>query len=112
MLSEISRSIGVRTNNQAEYEALLLGLQEAAKLPEGSVVVVDTDSELLFYQMSGEYRVKDPALRLLHSQARELLGRMPGVKLRLVSREQNRATDRLAKMASGVLGRRKADGGA
>ncbi|MEO0077370.1 MAG: ribonuclease HI family protein [candidate division WOR-3 bacterium] len=112
VIAEVSRPIGVRTNNQAEYEALLQGLLEAAKLPAGSAVALDTDSELLYYQVTGKYRVKDPALRSLHSQAEELLGRMSDVKLRLVSREQNRATDRLAKMASGVLARKRTDGAA
>jgi len=112
VISEVSRAIGVRTNNQAEYEALLQGLQEAAKLPSGSNVVVETDSELMFRQITGEYRVKDPALRSLHSQAVELLVRTSNVKLRLVSRERNRATDKLAKMASGVLARKRNDGAA
>lgn len=112
IVSEISRAVGVRTNNQAEYEALLQGLQEAARLPGEPMTAVETDSELLFYQMNGRYRVKDPALRVLFSQAEELLKRMPHVRLRLVSREKNRATDRLAKIASGVLTRKRPDGAA
>jgi len=110
VVGEISRAIGVRTNNQAEYEALLCGLQEAAKLPPGTTASVETDSQLLYYQMAGRYRVKNPALKPLHAEALRLLRARPGVTIRLVTREQNRATDKLARMASGVLARKAGDG--
>lgn len=99
VLKEISRSIGRRTNNQAEYEALLYALRESRSLPAGPVVI-RTDSELMYYQMNGRYRVRDAGLKPLHAAAQALLGALPDVSLELVRREENRAPDKLAKAAS------------
>jgi ribonuclease HI len=96
---EISHSIGIRTNNQAEYEALICALKEARHLPDGPVKV-RTDSELLYYQMHGKYKVKNPELRLLYTEATRLLTGLPRVTLELVRREANHETDRLAKAAA------------
>jgi ribonuclease HI len=99
VVKEISRSIGNRTNNQAEYEGLVCALQESRGLGSGRVVI-RTDSELLYYQMAGRYRVKNPELKVLHSAARELALAQPNVSIELVRREQNKETDKLAKAAS------------
>jgi ribonuclease HI len=66
-----SRYIGVRTNNQAEYEALIAALQFAVNA-EAEEVVCHLDSELVVKQLTGEYSVKNSALRELWSQAKEL----------------------------------------
>ena len=95
VVKEISRPIGIRTNNQAEYEGLLCALAESRGL--GGRVVIRTDSELLYYQMAGRYKVKNPELRVLHAKARELAQALPDVSIELVRREQNRETDKLAK---------------
>jgi ribonuclease HI len=99
VVKEISRYIGTRTNNQAEYEGLLCALSESRGLGAGPVVI-RTDSELLYYQMSGKYKVKNPELKVLHAKARELASEMPNVTIGLVRREQNRETDKLAKAAA------------
>jgi ribonuclease HI len=98
-VKEISRYIGTRTNNQAEYEGLLCALVESRGLGAGPVVI-RTDSELLYYQMAGKYKVKNPELKVLHATARELASEMPNVTIGLVRREQNRETDKLAKAAA------------
>jgi ribonuclease HI len=99
VVKEISRYIGTRTNNQAEYEGLLCALSESRGLGEGAVVI-RTDSELLYYQMAGKYKVKNPELKVLHSKARELTLELPNVTIGLVRREQNKETDKLAKAAA------------
>ncbi len=99
VLKEISRFIGTRTNNQAEYEGLLCALTESRGLGPGPVAI-RTDSELLYYQMAGRYKVKNPELKMLHSKARELALALPGVSIELVRREQNKETDKLAKAAA------------
>lgn len=98
VIKEISHSIGIRTNNQAEYEALLCALRECAGLT-GSAVI-RTDSELLYYQMTGRYRVKEPGLKPLNTEAKRLLAGLSAVRLELVRREQNKAPDKLARAAS------------
>jgi ribonuclease HI len=99
VLREISRFIGARTNNQAEYEGLLCALSESRGLGAGRVVI-RTDSELLYYQMAGKYKVKNPELKVLHSRARELASELPNVSIELVRREQNKEADKLAKAAA------------
>lgn len=98
---EISRFIGVKTNNQAEYEALITSLKEAKNLIPYPVVL-QTDSELLFYQLTGKYRVKNNQLKPLYNEAKRLLARLPNTTLNLVPRKANILSDRLAKKASNV----------
>ncbi|MFO7649782.1 MAG: ribonuclease HI family protein [bacterium] len=98
VVKEISHSIGIRTNNQAEYEALLCALRECAALR--GTVVIRTDSELLYYQMKGKYRVRDAGLKPLNAEATRLAARLPDVRLELVRREHNKAADKLAQAAS------------
>ncbi len=64
VLKKASHCVGKRTNNQAEYEALL-GALEAAKTLGGEELVCHLDSELVAKHLTGEYRVKDPELRKL-----------------------------------------------
>ncbi|HLN89800.1 MAG TPA: ribonuclease HI family protein, partial [Candidatus Binatia bacterium] len=54
-----SRTIGVRTNNQAEYEALLFALQFGVEVG-AQEVICNLDSELVARQLNGQYSVKDP----------------------------------------------------
>lgn len=99
VVKEISRALGVRTCNQAEYEALARAIEEAAHLTPP--VTIQTDSELLYYQLSGKYRVRNEQLKPLHDRCRNLLDQNPGVTLKLVSRGENKLADRLAWAASG-----------
>ncbi|MBN2538282.1 ribonuclease HI family protein [candidate division WOR-3 bacterium] len=99
VLRETSRFIGRRTNNQAEYEALVLALEQAREWPNTDVVV-RTDSELVFRQLDGAYKVKNQLLRPLYERARELLAGLPSVRLCHVPREENRRADKLAKDAA------------
>jgi len=90
--------VGRATNNVAEYQALLAALRSALEV-EARRVEVRSDSELLVRQINGEYRVKNPALKELHEEATELLGRFEKWEARHVSREQNAKADKIAKAA-------------
>jgi ribonuclease HI len=90
--------IGNATNNTAEYMGLILGLREAAQLGARKIVVRG-DSELVIKQMRGEYRVKNPALKQLFDQARELLEKFQSVKFEHNLRHHNSLADRLANLA-------------
>lgn len=98
LLTERARYLGEATNNVAEYRALLLGLEEAARLGAGKVEL-RSDSELVIRQMRGEYRVRNPALRELHSRARSLEEAFDRVDYVHVRREENPDADRLANRA-------------
>jgi ribonuclease HI len=97
VLEERSETIGVATNNVAEYRALLLGIERAQELGADELDLVG-DSELIVRQVKGEYKVKDPALRELHARVRHaLVG--PRWSIRHVRREENAAADALVNAA-------------
>ena len=95
--------IGVATNNVAEYRALVAGLEKAVDLGVTELDVV-SDSELLVKQMTGEYRVKNEALRDLSIQAARLARRLERVRYRAVRREHNDLADRLVNEALDAAG--------
>ncbi|HLE45451.1 MAG TPA: ribonuclease HI family protein [Thermoplasmata archaeon] len=68
-LREHGEFLGDATNNEAEYRALIKGLEIAAGFTRGPVTCV-SDSELVTRQMRGEYRVREPRLVPLHEEAR------------------------------------------
>ena len=98
IVREISQYLGLATNNQAEYLALILAL-EAAIGVGATHLDLRLDSELLVKQLRGEYRVRSPQLQPLFEQAQRLLRRIGSVSIRHVPREQNAAADRLANQA-------------
>jgi len=69
-----SRYVGSRTNNQAEYEALIAALESAIAL-QAEEVICHLDSELVVKQLNGEYRVKNSELRKLWRKIQELTKR-------------------------------------
>ena len=92
---QFSHYVGETTNNVAEYLALLYALQEA--LQQGcTTLTVKTDSELLARQVNGQYRVRDPRLRLFHDLALHLVQGFQRCTVEHVPREQNTIADRLA----------------
>jgi ribonuclease HI len=68
LLFEHEESLGERTNNQAEYAALILGLEAIHPFTKGRVTV-GSDSQLMVNQMNRAWRVKDPELLTLHAAA-------------------------------------------
>ena len=104
VLDQRGQTIGVATNNVAEYRALLAGLEAALARGVNELDVV-SDSELLVKQMRGEYRVKNEALRSLHTEATRLARELGSVSYRAVRREHNELADRLVNDAlDGVAG--------
>jgi len=71
-LYSFSDFIGSKTNNEAEYEALIRGIKEAHNLNLLSINIF-ADSQLVVRQITGEYKVKNERMKLLHKQALELL---------------------------------------
>ncbi|MBI4497405.1 MAG: ribonuclease HI family protein [Chloroflexi bacterium] len=98
VLAEVSQAIGVGTNNQAEYRALIAGLEAAAHLG-AQEIAIRMDSELVVRQLQGRYRVRHPGLIPLNEQVRRLLTHFAHVEVAHVPREQNREADALANRA-------------
>ncbi len=97
-ISEVSRYLGHKTNNEAEYWALLLGLREAKRLG-GEALQIFTDSELVARQIKGVYRVKDLKLKPLHKTVIENLKTFSSFEIGSIPREENKEADRLANQA-------------
>lgn len=98
VLDEASAYLGEATNNVAEYQGLLLGLERARALGATDVAVVN-DSELIAKQVNGEYKVKHPDMKALHAQAAEALAGFSSWSIRSVPRAQNADADALVNQA-------------
>lgn len=98
VLAELSRPLGRATNNVAEYEALILGLEEAKRRGVDRIDV-RMDSMLVVRQMQGLWKIKHPGLRPLALRAGALLAEFPSRRIEHVPREENAHADRLANLA-------------
>uniref|UniRef100_A0A2N9HRX3 Uncharacterized protein n=1 Tax=Fagus sylvatica TaxID=28930 RepID=A0A2N9HRX3_FAGSY len=87
------------TNNEAEYEALLTGL-EMAKVLGATELEVLSDSQLVVGQVNGDYEAKEGRMQRYLHQARHRISQFREVKLSRIPREQNTEADQLAKSAS------------
>lgn len=99
VLATVKRYLGTATNNQAEYTALLALLEflRTADAPRCTELVVHTDSELMARQYSGQYKVKDPGLKVLYENVKLQVKQAPfTVTVRHIPRAQNAEADRLA----------------
>ena len=105
VLDAHGETIGVATNNVAEYRALVDGLRKAVELQVDDLEVV-SDSELLVKQMRGEYRVKNKALIELSLEAARVARQIPSVRYLAVRREHNELADRLVNEALDSAGER------
>jgi ribonuclease HI len=105
VLDAHGQTIGVATNNVAEYRALVDGLRRAVELQVDDVEVV-SDSELLVKQMRGEYRIKNKALIELSLEAARLARQIGSVRYTAVRREHNELADRLVNEALDGAGER------
>jgi len=94
VLASHGETIGVATNNVAEYSALVSGLRRALELGAAEVEV-RSDSELMVKQMRGEYRVKNQALQQFFLEASRLARQLPVVTYTHVRREHKELADRL-----------------
>ncbi len=94
ILREVGQYLGPSTNNIAEWTALAIGVQAALEIGIRKLAV-RLDSELVVKQLSGEYRVKHPALQPLYRRVTALLRRLEDVDVRHVPRKQNAIADAL-----------------
>lgn len=90
--------LGERTNNYAEYSALILALERALEL-KASRLIVKSDSELMVRQIKGEYKVKNKDLQVLFAKASRLIARLESFEIVHVRREENREADLMANRA-------------
>jgi ribonuclease HI len=100
-VSQFGKYLGdTLTNNWAEYEALILAIQEAKRLGfTDRHIEFRMDSELIVRQMEGIYKVKDKNLKLQHAKVRELLLDFEHIHFTHIPREENSEADALVNEA-------------
>ena len=112
MLAELSGSLGIATNNVAEYNGLIAALQWAVD-HDVTAIAIKGDSLLIVEQMRGNYKVKNEGLKPLHMKARMLVMQIGDVSFEHVPREQEqgrrspveRRHGRQPRLANGVVPR-------
>lgn len=90
-----AQPIGEATNNIAEYSALMSALTEA-QLLNGTHLLIHTDSELLYNQLKGVYKIKNPTLAGLFEKVKALSGGFKEIVFKRIPREQNQEADKIA----------------
>lgn len=94
------QTIGVTTNNQAEYQAIVAGLKAALALPVDGPLTCKLDSQLVVRQINGEYKMKNDDLRPWLTEIKELMTQFPsGVTFIDIRREFNKHADALVNKA-------------
>src|SRR5690242_21731114 len=93
VIAEVGETIGVASNNVAEYRGLIAGLELAAEHAPGAAIEVRMDSKLVVEQMSGNWQVKHPSMVPLAARARALAP--SGTVYTWVPRAENGAADAL-----------------
>jgi len=116
VLAERAASVGIASNNVAEYSGLVAGLSAALEIDPGADVEVRMDSRLVVEQMSGRWKIKHEDMRRLAAQAAQLVARASAaggsVRFTWIPRAENAAADRLANAAmDGLTISRRLDGG-
>ncbi len=98
---ELKKFLGNQTNNWAEYEAVILALTEAKKRKlEKREIEVRADSLLVVEQLSGNWKIKEPALKLQYAKVKSMLtADFKHVRFVHVPREENTEADRLVNEA-------------
>ena len=98
LLASVFLRIGRATNNQAEYRAVISGLEKAIELG-AKQVELKLDSQLVVRQVNGRYRVKNIALKPLYQKVKQLQDCLESFTITHIPREQNKEADRLANKA-------------
>ena len=100
ILAERAAPLGIASNNVAEYEGLIAGLEAARDLVDGPDVAVRMDSKLVVEQMSGRWRIKHDDMRRLAARARAVVNEIEdaggSVTFAWVPRKENAAADALS----------------
>jgi broad specificity phosphatase PhoE/ribonuclease HI len=95
---EISKFIGIATNNVAEYIALVVGLEGAFGLNPDARVLVRMDSKLVIEQMAGRWKIKHPDMQQLGARVQQIVAGKQ-IRWQWIPREENSRADALANKA-------------
>ncbi len=94
VIKKLGFALGVKTNNEAEYKALIRGLRTSLD-EEATHLKCYLDSELVVKQLRGEYRVKNANMKPLWNEAKELEKKFKNVEYFHITRDKNKQADLL-----------------
>lgn len=94
----VKKYLGICTNNEAEYRALNIGLEEALKGKHRNLAIY-LDSELVVRQIEGVYKIKNARLSELSRETRRLLSFLDSYTIQHIPRKENAAADKMANEA-------------
>lgn len=99
-IKKYSQYLGEATNNEAEYQSVILALKKfkalfGKKLAKSTEIEVKSDSELLVKQLQGEYKILDEKIQPLFIDIWNLRIDFKKIKFKLISREKNQEADKL-----------------
>ncbi len=94
VIKKFGHYLGITTNNQAEYKALIAALEECVELG-AEKLVCHLDSELVVKQMQGKYKIREQGLKPLAADALRLTAKFLQVEFVHVPREKNKLADQL-----------------
>ena len=94
LLKKYGKEIGVKTNNQAEYEAIIFGLKKAKQIFGGEkikkmTIEIRSDSELIINQLNGKFKIKEKDLIPLFIEIWNLKTALGNVVFKQIPREQS-----------------------
>jgi ribonuclease HI len=98
LIFEEGQTLGVVTNNVAEYQALICGLKAALK-HGANHIIIKSDSELMVRQLNGIYKVRTPHIQSLFQEAKNLLEQFSSNEVLHIRREENKRADALCNQA-------------
>jgi broad specificity phosphatase PhoE/ribonuclease HI len=101
-LAAVAKHIGIATNNVAEYEALIAGLEAALDIDPSCSLIVRMDSKLVIEQMAGRWKIKHPDMLTLGARVQELVAGL-SVSWVWIPREENSRADALANQAMDLM---------
>lgn len=97
-IARVAKKLGVKTNNYAEYSAVIAGLSYVLEHDMGPEILIRMDSKLVVEQLSGRWKIRHPELIELAREAQKLLGRLKA-SFEWIPREQNFLADEAANQA-------------
>ena len=97
-LYSFSEYLDDKTNNEAEYSALIRGIELAVEL-KLTTLAIYADSQLVINQIDGDYKVKNDRMKVLHSTAHGFLKKLDSWTAEHIPREKNTVADKLSKQA-------------
>ena len=98
VLGAWKKLIGIATNNQAEYQALIFGLEKAKKI-KAEEINCFSDSKLVVEQINRRFKIKDKKLAILFIKAWNLSQSFKKINFYYLPREDNKEADYLANSA-------------